>query len=134
MNRTEMLENILNEEFDFDSNRYFYHITQKGNGRKIAEEGLFLEEPRLQSTTIEITPEMMNGIGKYIEEEYVPNSVMKREEMVLLGIPYDMVDYVIKKSGYELPYMLENEYVLGYIELDTLEYNINPEYRFGNQL
>lgn len=134
MVRSEALENILNEEFDFDSNRYFYHITQKGNGRKISEEGLLLEEPRLKSTTIEITPDMMDGIGKYIEAEYAPNSVMKREEMVLLGIPYDMVNYVIKKSGQELPYIVSNEYVLGYIELDTLEYNVNPEYGFGNHL
>lgn len=134
MDRSETLENILNEEFDFDSNRYFYHITQKGNGRKISEDGLFLEEPRLKSTTIEITPDMMIGIGKYIESEYVPNSVMKREEMVLLGIPYDMVGYVIKESGEDLPYVIENEYVLGYIDLETLEYIVNPEYGFGNQL
>ena len=77
---------------------------------------------------------MMDGIGKYIEAEYVPNSVMKREEMVLLGIPYDMVNYVIKKSGQELPYIVSNEYVLGYIDLETLEYNVNPEYGFGNHL
>lgn len=134
MNRNETLENILNEEFDFDSNRYFYHITAKGVGRKILEEGLFLEEPDLQTTTIEITSDMMMDIENYIEDEYTLNSVMRREEMVLLGIPYHLLDNAITKSRNKLPYMISNEYVLGYIDLETLEYTINPEYGFGNHL
>lgn len=37
----EELEFILNESFDFDSNRYFYHITSKGNGSEISNKVYF---------------------------------------------------------------------------------------------
>lgn len=129
-----MLEEILNNELDFDSNRYFYHITSKGYGTTILENGLLLEEPDLKSTTIEITSDMMPQIGEYIEKEYVPNSLMKREEMVILGIPYEDVGYVIEKSNDKLPYVIRNGYILGYVDLETMEYYSNSEYEFGNQL
>lgn len=134
MNAREELEFILKEIFDFDSNRYFYHITSKGIGSKIIDKGLLLEEPALNTTTIEITPDMMNEIGKYIEDEYMPSSVMKREEMVILGIPIDEVDYVIEKSYDYLPYIISNKYVLGFIDLKTLQLYENREYEFSNYL
>ena len=134
MDNVENLEIILKESLDFENNRYFYHITSKGVGSEIVDRGLFLEEPSLNSTTIEITPSMMDEIGKYIEAEYVPHSVMKREEMVILGIPNDEIDYVIEKSNDYLPYIINNKYVLGYIDLQTLELFKNEEYEFSNYL
>lgn len=134
MNNLEILEDILNENFDFDSNRYFYHITSKGIGNNIMDKGLLLENPDLATTTIEITPDMMNGIGRYIEAEYVPHSVMKREEMVILGIPIEDVDYVVQRSDDYLPYIISNRYVLGFVDLETLELFKNAEYEFSNYL
>lgn len=134
MNNEEDLEFVLKESFDFDNNRYFYHITSKGVGNEIVDKGLFLEEPVLNTTTIEITQDMMNGIGKYIKDEYVPHSIMKREEMVILGIPIDEVDYVIENSNDYLPYFINNKYVLGFIDLKTLELYKNQEYEFSNYL
>ena len=67
MSNVQRIEETLNNEFDFDSNRYFYHITSKGTGKLILEEGLFLEEPALNSTTIEITPEMIELYKKISE-------------------------------------------------------------------
>lgn len=128
----EELEFNLKESFDFDSNRYFYHITSKENGSEIIDKGLFLEEPALDTTTIEITPDMMNGIGEFIQDEYVPHSVMQREQMVILGIPIDEIDYVIEKSDECLPYFISNKYVFGFIDLKTLELYENQEYGFCN--
>lgn len=134
MDGVQRIEETLNNEFDFDSNRYFYHITSKGTSKLILEEGLFLEEPKLNSTTVEITIDMMEGIGEYIKNEYMPNSVMKREEMVILGIPYDEVAYSVEKSVGMMPFVIDNKYVLGYIDLKTLEFYENYNYEFGNHL
>lgn len=134
MDSIQIIEETLNNEFDFDSNRYFYHITSKGTGKLILEEGLLLEEPKLISTTIEITPNMMAGIGSYIKDEYAPTSVMKREEMVILGIPYDEVEYSIEQSLGTMPYVIGSKYILGYIDLKTLEFYENYNYEFGNHL
>lgn len=134
MNAREELEFILKESLDFDNNRYFYHITSKGIGSEIIDKGLLLEEPALNTTTIEITLDMMDGIGKYIEDEYMPKSIMRREEMVILGIPIDDIDYVIEKSNDYLPYIISNRYVLGFIDLKTLELYRNEEYEFSNYL
>lgn len=130
----EGLEFILKESFDFDSNRYFYHITSKENGSEIVDKGLFLEEPDLNTTTIEITSDMMDGIGTYIQDEYVPHSIMQREEMIILGIPIDEIDYAIEKSNEYLPYFISNKYVFGFIDLETLELYENQEYGFCNHL
>lgn len=77
---------------------------------------------------------MMDGIGEYIQDEYVPHSVMQREKMIILGIPIDEIDYVIEKSDEYLPYFISNKYFLGFIDLETLELCENQEYGFCNHL
>lgn len=130
MNNIDELQEFLEENLDFEVNRYFYHITSKGRAFGIIEAGLQLAEPKLETTTIEITEDMLLGLAKYISNEYVPHSVMRREELVLLGIPHENINYAIEESFDEIPYVILNQYVMGYIDLSTLNYfpNVDCEY------
>lgn len=133
----ELEELIFN--LDFQNNRYFYHITGKGFGDEIIEEGLFLENEDLRSTTIELPEEMINDPITYCESEYI-DALVKRQEMVIIGCAKSEVSYVVEKSSIpkwigdqKLEYVIPNGYILGYIDLKTLEVTYNEEYQYGGR-
>ena len=127
------LEKLMNS-LDFENNRYFYHITGQGFGDEIIEEGLALEERDLRTTTIEIPKEMIDNPIEYCESEY-SDTLVKRQEMVIIGCEKGQVAYIIEQSDIprwvgdqKLDYIIPNEYILGYIDLKTLEITYNSEY------
>ena len=133
----ELEELIFN--LDFQNNRYFYHITGKGFGDEIIEEGLFLENEDLRSTTIELPEEMINDPITYCESEYI-DALVNRQEMVIIGCAKSEVSYVVEKSSIpkwigdqKLEYVIPNGYILGYIDLKTLEVTYNEEYQYGGR-
>lgn len=133
----ELEELIFN--LDFENNRYFYHITGKGFGDEIIEEGLFLEDRDLKSTTIELPKEMINDPISYCESEYA-DSLVKRQEMIIIGCEKSEVSCIVEKSSIpkwvgdqKLEYIVPNDYILGYIDLKTLEVIYNEEYQYGGR-
>ena len=132
------LEELMNS-LDFDNNRYFYHITGQGFGDEIIEEGLALEDRDLRSTTIEIPIEMIDDPIGYCESEY-SDTLVKRQEMVIIGCEKGEEGYIVEKSeiskwigDQKLNYFIPSEYVLGYINLKTLSVTLNPEYQYGGR-
>lgn len=125
----ELVENLDLEEFD-----YYYHITGKGYGDEILENGLYLKENDLKTTMIKLPDEMLSNPCKYCEGEY-RNGIVKRQEMVLIGCYKDEGNNIIhradipKREGDQvLNYLVRSENILGYIDLASLELVYNPEY------
>lgn len=125
----EKLMNNLNlEEYD-----YYYHITGKGFGQEIIEEGLYLEDYAWNTTMIKFSEEMVNNFYEYCESEY-KNSIDKRQEMVIVINYKDDDANLVKMANCPkwtgesaLKYKVKNEYILCYIDLETLEVTYNPE-------
>jgi len=125
----ELIESLDLEEFS-----YYYHITGKGYGNDIIENGLYMEENDLRTTTILLPQEMLDNPEEYCLSEY-KNDIVKREEMVLIGCPKGDESNLVKPIGFDnwignqqLNYIIRSENILGYIDLETLDITYNPEY------
>ena len=132
------LEELINN-LDFENNRYFYHITSQGYGDEIIEEGLFLEDRNLNSTTIEIPEEMIEDPVSYCESEYV-DGLIKRQEMVIICCEKGEEQYIVRNcdipkwlGNQKLDYFIPIEYILGYIDLNTLDVKYNEECQYGGR-
>ena len=125
----ELIENLDLEEMD-----YYYHITSKGFGARILENGLYMQEADLSSTTIKLPHEMLEDPEQYCKSEYT-NGLVKRQEMVIIGCYkgderhlIDQADIPELVGAQRLNYLIRSENILGYIDLETLNVIYNPEY------
>ena len=125
----ELIENLNLEEMN-----YYYHITSKGYGQEILENGLYMEENDLKSTTIELPQEFLDNPEEYCKSEYT-NGLVKRQEMVIIGCHKGNEEYLIEKvdipmfiGDQKLNYLIRSENILGYIDLETLNMIYNFEY------
>ena len=125
----ELIENLDLEELD-----YYYHITSRGYGDDIIENGLYLEESDLVTTTVKLPKEMLENPEEYCASEY-SDSTTKRHEMVIIGCSKDEGNNIIFNADIpkwlgdqELRYLIRSENILGYIDLETLDVEYNPEY------
>jgi len=125
----ELIDNLDLEELD-----YYYHITGRGFGDKIIEEGLYLAEPDLKTTTIKLPQELLDDPLKYCKDEYA-NRLTKRNEMVIIGCYKDEGNDIIYpadipkwKGDQDLNYLIRSENILGYIDLSSFNVIYNPEY------
>lgn len=132
----ELMNNLNLEDYD-----YYYHITGKGYGQEIIEEGLYLEDYAWNTTMIKFSEEIVNNLYEYCESEY-KNSIDKRQEMVIIINYKDDDNNLVKVAdcpkwvggGAALKYQVKNEHILCYVDLETLEVTYNPEcidFNFG---
>ena len=140
MNKEEYLKNIFNEKFDFEDNRYFYHITSSGTGEILMETGLGLCNHDMFSTMIEITPDMIKNPMEFLDNE-LGFGVMGREEMVIIGCDNDEVDSLVHENTGDLQswnqdeganYIVSANHILGYFDLRTKELYENDNYDYEN--
>ena len=125
------------KELDFDNMKYYYHITAAGIGEKICSEGLLMADRHLWSTTIEITKDMLDDIEKFLLDER-GNHLRAADEMVILGCNIGDENYMVRENQEQkswneeqmAPYIIENENILGYIDLqdETLPIYLNEFY------
>lgn len=142
-----MEEDIIKVNSSFDEDfrdlislediKYLYHVTN-ANGDLICEEGLFLQENRLDSTTIEIPKEFKKNPTEYALGER-GNEYRENPNIVILGIPYEEIEYAIQKNfnnpkdwtKEELPnYVIPSKYIVGFINTNNLEIIKNENYEF----
>lgn len=126
------------QDLDFNDNVYFYHVTEKGIGEKILENGLLMADSHYWSTIIELTPEMIVDPYKFLADEHGHN-IRKTEEMILIGCDKEDVNYLVTKNTFntnnwnfeENPnYVILKDFIIGYIDLTDMEYPLilNPDY------
>jgi len=130
--------NELVKNFDTENYKYFYHITEHGRGEQILEEGLFMENKHLYSTTIEVPDEMISAPNIYCKSEYC-GRLNIREEMVIIECMKDEEKYLVKKGdksiwnlNQSMKYVIPSEYILCYIDLENLEVTYNYNRQFDN--
>ena len=132
-------ENVFRELIDLDGMKYFYHVTNQ-DGDEICNDGLYLTENRLSSTTIEIPQEFIEDPINYCLQENGEN-YRKNPNIVLLGIPEEDLKCAIIKN-YNKPkswnkeefplYVIPPNYIIGYIN-NNFEIIINEQYEFINE-
>lgn len=140
MDTTNFIE-TFNELLSIDNTRYFYHVTNQ-NPDYILQQGLFLFENRLSSTTIEIPEEFKKDPINYCLQEKGEN-YRKDPFIVLLGIPTEEVKYAIVKN-YEMPiswdkedfpkFVIPSQHIIGYINTSDFEITLNENYNFINDI
>lgn len=137
--RNPNFEDEFRELVSLDGMRYFYHVTNQ-NGDEICNDGLYLVDKRLDSTTIEIPQEFIDDPINYCLQENGEN-YRKNPNIILLGIPEEDVKYAIVKN-YDKPknwnqdepplYVIPANYVIGYIS-NNFEIITNEQYEFLNE-
>ena len=124
----------LIESLDLGKMNYYYHITSRGLGSDILENGLYMESKELNSTTIKLSNDILEDFENYCRSEYVDN-IVKRQEMIIIGVPKGEEEYLFEKTDIpkitdngRLNFFIRSENILGYIDLETLEVIYNLDY------
>ena len=138
------LENVINF-FDFKNFDYYYHITGKGIGDLISEEGLLVDGTNLigaknikDTTTIEISRDMVNTIEaltEFVDTEINNSLARDTSEMIIIGSPkaFDkkiVTDYPQKIDEHLYEGLINANMIMGYFNED-LEFIPNPNYAYG---
>lgn len=132
MNNIEELQEIINnEEID-----YYYHITSS-NGNDILSDGLILANPDWYQSFLKFTDEELNNIDMIIKENI---SNLKNNNTILIVAVYKDIGvnfirklredekYSVIFEGVDTPeYIVDPRYILGYIDIDTEMFHLNPE-------
>ena len=113
-----------------DEARYFYHITNI-DGEKILEEGLIVGNPSWEQSFLEFNEDEKNDIT-----ELIIDSLNKDNKTIIIaGVYKDDMDFFVRRldedkaleivnwEGCNNPdYIVLSSYIIGYIDLDTLEF------------
>lgn len=144
LNVLDLLKMLNFEEFD-----YFYHETGAGLGREIMEEGLMVEGTNIigtkniaYTTVSPLLPEMVRtprDFVVFLDNEKGSGSSRDTSEMVILCAdksldgylvePYDEYHNEKKYSG-----IIRKGYIMGVINIDSLEFEMNEEFEFASDL
>lgn len=136
--------NKLKDQLDYENNYYFYHETSTGCSVSICEEGLFLSgfnildvENLLYTTAAPLTEDITSDEKQFLDfllSERQLSGMRRVTEMVILGFPKDNLDFVVEPSNNNYQdndsnnYIVNSQYVLGYIDLEKEELNLNTNY------
>lgn len=131
--------------FDFENYDYYYHITARGIGDLICEEGLLVDGTNIldvsnlkDTTTIEITPDMVanqEDFIQFVKGEIKNNLLRDTSEMVVIGSPKDLEkeivsDYDQSKNGHFFQGIIHANMIMGYYNQE-LEFVCNENYAYG---
>ena len=140
MTEKELLKEKFDEVTSLEDIKYFYHVTNM-NPNTICQQGLFLVENQLSSTTIEIPQEFKDDPAEYCTQER-GNNYRKEPCIIILGIPEENVKYAVVKN-YEEPmewnleefpkYVIPSEYIIGYINAMDFSFTLNENYAYANE-
>lgn len=124
--------NLLTSDKDV---RYFYHFTSS-DGNKILEDGLVVANPKWEQSFLEFSADELNNIESIILDNQ-STKLKDNNIMIIAGVYKDGMDNFIRHlrddetidmnwSGVGNPdYIVDNEHLLGYIDLETLELSVN---------
>lgn len=134
---------------NLEENDYFYHITGRGNGERIVEEGLLVDGTNildtdniLYTTTISITPDMVSNSEGFERElldmEISNKGIRDCSEMVIIGAPKEMQKQIVSHFGEDIDGnyfegIIQPQYIMGYFNLEH-EFTPNGEFEYGTDL
>lgn len=132
----------LKEMFDFEENDYLYHVTGRGLGERIMEEGLLVEGTNIlnasniiETTTLPITKEIVDNLENFVADELKNKSFRDSSEMVILGSPKEYKKQIVdkvrtSKENMDFQGRVSDRYVMGYIN-QGLEFVPNENFEYG---
>lgn len=130
---SEKIKNIISG----DGMCYFYHVTEKGNGKDILNYGLLLSENRLFSTTLPIDEEFKKSPIEFLNNEIGGSKLRKQDEVIIIGCSIDETNNLIQENYYhnenwnqeeEDKYIIPKEYIIGYIDVSEKKFIDNEDY------
>lgn len=116
---SEVLESLKNEE-EID---LFFHLTSRENGNSINENGLYMENEKLTSTTIELEDSFFEDPDHYVDYELGNPQTREKEIMVFVECYRGEENRLVKEEDGQ--YLIAPENIIGYLDLDTKYFNIN---------
>lgn len=130
----EILQDKINILTSDDNKRYFYHFTPV-DANKILEEGLIVSSKNWEESFLEFTKEELENIDSVINDNR-NTKIKKNNFMIIVAVQKENVNkfistldynyYVEEWEGIGNPdYIVDNNYIVGYIDLNELELYIN---------
>lgn len=129
----------LIQSLDFEMCDYFYHETSIENATNILEEGLLINvtnvvdnENVLYNTSLPLTKELVEeGFEDFLRTEASSSEIRKISAMVIIVSTKDSSKDIIGENeiyieGTAYEGVVSPEYILGYIDLERLEFVSNP--------
>lgn len=129
----ERLKDFFDDNFDFDNYTYFYHMTRKGDGEKICDDGLLMADRSIYSTAIEIEKADIEDIDEFLNMG--SGSADFRREMVIICCEKDSDDLLVRNNemgsiwneDMDADYIVSSNNVVGYIDLTDNTFHSNDE-------
>ena len=144
MKLTELIEKLDFEEFD-----YFYHETSKDKSDLILQEGLLVKGTNILdtsniifTTTLPITKNMVQdeaSFYNFLDLEKTSSSIRDVSEMVIIGAPKDYEKRIVSpynkyKDGIYYEGIINNNFILGYIDMFDKQFKVNMNYEYSDEL
>ena len=108
----ETLESLKNEE----ELNLFFHLTSRDNGNSINENGLYMENKKLTSSTIELDDSFFEDSNHYVDYELGNPQTREKEIMVFIECHQGEEDRLVKESDGQ--YLIYPENIIGYLDLE----------------
>ena len=139
------------DSLDYDNNYYFYHETSDDKARSICEQGLLLSgyniinaKNLLLTTSLPLPKEIatdVDNLNNFLEGERSSSGIRPITKMVIIAVPKEDIDYVVieNENNYyhndvDSPnYMVEPQYILGYFDLENMDFISNPESYYSGE-
>lgn len=119
---------------DNDETRFFYHFTSS-EASDILEKGLIVASKRWEESLLEFSNDEINNIESVLEDNK-STMIKQNNYMIIVGVPNERVNDFITSlnddfydnnwEGVGNPdYIIDSNYIVGYIDLNNLELYIN---------
>lgn len=134
---------------DFDNFNYFYHETEPGVGLEIMENGLLVDGTNIlgvdniaYTTTLPLEKDLVNDPQEFVDflkQEKSSNPSRKVAEMVILCSTKEIGDRIVESyqdycNGNYYEGIINNHLIMGVIDLETLEFTMNEEFEYAEEL
>lgn len=124
------LEMQLEEMLNIEGVRYFYHYTTK-NGEDLLEDGIYLDEPNLNSISYELSEEEKENImGLLCEDKRRADRNKEKGYVVIIACDDEFEIKPVLRSPYDIderdkPFVICPEDLMASVDLDNGELFIN---------
>jgi len=127
-------------DFDFENNDYLYHETYIDNAIDILSDGLYVTGVNIidaknviETTTLPLPYEDKEELEEFFASERSESKLRTVNAVVILACPKGEINnlaevYDGKHNGEYFSHLVPPEHVLGYCDLERMEFYQNPYY------
>lgn len=112
-----------------DGVELYFHLTEKQNGESINKRGILTDSRKLTASTTHLEGTFFDDPDYYIDYELGNPQTREKEIMVFIGCYNGEDKFLIRKAS-NGDYVIPSENIIGYLDLNSKQFNSNPNTAF----